>query len=160
MRYNNTITFGGYNRNSRSSGDNLKIILWLIGSVIVMVIGGFRYIERMYEKKICTYALNATVLFVDQRTVDHGDDSERTQYRATFGYTYEDTPYIVCGEWTNFSTYRTGQSVVLYVDPNSPERFYNSFQNNELVSDLMMLCGAISLVISAGVLIYRKHLGY
>lgn len=118
---------------------------------LILLIGTI--ITRIWLKHNCTKEISAVC--IELRSVWHSGNRERSgqyplAYAPIFQYVYNNHVYESCDDiYVNVNPVQKGESVILYIDPEHPERFYNKgtgFFHKEL-SWAGILLSVISLAV-------------
>ena len=119
------------------------IILIIIFCGIIELVGVWGIINLITAKKKCTEYVDAFVVDFEKELDNDGNYS----YYPIFEYRYEGKEYLKRSNFYSlFLNFRKGERVGLYIDPDTPEKFYCPKEKTHKII-AYLLCIAVGIFV-------------
>jgi hypothetical protein len=127
------------------------VLIFLIGSIILLIIGIYMSASYAYNKKKCTDHVMGIVERIDisyDHTLDNDTNDTTTLYTPVFSYRYNGEYHVIDGGIASSSNiYNKGDEVDIYVDPDNPDRaFITSYDEYPETAILLIICGGLTII--------------
>ena len=102
--------------------------------------------KRKYQKEVCTYEVNATIVDYDTKISDEGN----TLYAPIYGFWYNGKDWRVCNNfYSNVGVPERGKTYTIKINPDNPEEFFNEKSRGYLIG---VFVGVLVLIFILSVL--------
>ena len=124
--------------------------------IVLLMLGGFilaglaaifiPLFKRKYQKEVCTYEVQATIVDYDTTISDNGN----TLYAPIYGFWYNGKDWRVCNNfYSNVGVPERGKTYTIKINPDNPEEFFNEKSRGYLIG---VFVGVLVLIFILSVL--------
>lgn len=127
--------------------ETVIVLLMLSGFILAGLAAIFiPLFKRKYQKEVCTYEVQATIVDYDTTISDNGN----TLYAPIYGFWYNGKDWRVCNNfYSNVGVPERGKIYTIKINPDNPEEFFNEKSRGYLIG---VFVGVLVLIFILSVL--------
>lgn len=127
--------------------ETVIVLLMLSGFILAGLAAIFiPLFKRKYQKEVCTYEVQATIVDYDTTISDNGN----TLYAPIYGFWYNGKDWRVCNNfYSNVGVPERGKTYTIKINPDNPEEFFNEKSRGYLIG---VFVGVLVLIFILSVL--------